>query len=225
MRRAIEKHQLLEKYGRVLVGVSGGKDSYALLDMLVQYNERYCQRWEIHAAHIDPQFPGWDPDPIRQFVERLDLPFHYYRSTIATRIRELGHRCFFCSRERRRRLLEIAEAHNIFTVALAHHQEDVGETLLLNMLYNGEIATCLPRQSVIHGRFHFIRPLYYYSKDDILDLDRVRRFPRDVNLCPYGKDSQREKIRAILAEIRQHNRAVDKNLFGTLFNIKREYLP
>ncbi len=209
----------------MLVGLSGGIDSCALLYLLVRYNEKYRQGWEIRAAHIDPQFPGWKADLVRGFAENLGVPFDYFQSPIAARIRDLRHRCFFCSRERRRRLLELAEAQNIFTVALAHHREDVVETLLLNMLYNGEIAVCLPRQSVIHGRFYFIRPLYYFTKEDILELDRFLHFPRDVNVCPFGHDSKRERVRTFLAEIRKQNPAVYNNLFGVLFNIKREYLP
>lgn len=216
---------MLEKHSRILVGLSGGIDSSALLYLLVRYNEKYRQGWEIRAAHIDPNFPGWNSEAVRTFAGKLGVPFDYFQSPIAARIRDLRHRCFFCSRERRRRLLELAEAQNIFTVALAHHREDIVETLLLNMLYNGEIAVCLPRQSMIHGRFHFIRPLYYFTRDDILDLDRSLNFPRDINVCPYVRESKRERVRTFLAEIRQQNPAVYNNLFESLFNIKREYLP
>jgi len=200
-------------------------DSLSLLFLLDLYNRRYGQRWEIRAAHIDPQFSDWDTSRVQEFCTKIGVPCEIVSASIDRRIRKLENRCFFCSRERRRRLLEIAEDHNIFNVALAHHQEDVAETLLLNLLYNGEIAVFLPKQSVIHGRFHFIRPLYFFEKSDIMDFSQALDFPADKNVCPYSRDSKREEVRAYLAEVRKKNPAIYRNLFNALFNIKKAYLP
>jgi tRNA 2-thiocytidine biosynthesis protein TtcA len=225
LRRALNKYQLLEKNSRVLVGLSGGEDSLTLISLLHYYNRAYGQNWEIRAAHIDPQFPGWDPARVEEFCARLGIPCTICRTDIHRKIKKLEKRCFFCSRERRRRLLEIAEDHNIFKVALAHHQEDVGETLLLNLLYNGEVAAFLPKQSVIHGRFHFIRPLYFFEKSDIREFARAMSFPADKNVCPYDRESKRDMVRNFLTGLRHENPAVRRNLFNALFNIKKAYLP
>lgn len=225
LRLALNKYQLLERNSRVLVGVSGGVDSLTLLYVLHLYNRQYSQNWEIRAAHIDPQFPGWDTNTVRALCGKLEIPCTFFRVPIDRKIRKLENRCFFCSRERRRRLLEIAENHNIFNVALAHHQEDVAETLLLNLLYNAEIAAFLPKQSVIHGRFHFIRPLYFFEKAEIASFGNALGFPTDENICPYSRDSKREGVRSYLAGMRKNSPAVYRNLFNALFNIKKAYLP
>jgi tRNA 2-thiocytidine biosynthesis protein TtcA len=216
---------LLDKNSRVLVGVSGGADSLALLYILDLYNRRFGLNWEIQAAHVDPQFPGWDTTAVREFCAKIGIPCTLVGVPIDRKIRKLDNRCFFCSRERRRRLLEVAEDQNIFNVALAHHQEDVAETLLLNLLYNGEIAVFLPKQSVIHGRFHFIRPLYFFEKDDIEDLGKAMDFPADRNSCPYSRESKREKVRGFLSDQGKTHPATYRNIFNALFNIKRSYLP
>jgi tRNA 2-thiocytidine biosynthesis protein TtcA len=208
-----------------LVGVSGGVDSLTLLFLLQLYNRRFGQKWEIRAAHVDPQFPGWDATAVIDFCAKIKIPCTVVNVPIDRKIRKIENRCFFCSRERRRRLLEIAEGQNIFNIAQAHHQEDVAETLLLNLLYNGEIAVFLPKQSVIHGRFHLIRPLYFFEKSDIIDFSRALSFPADKNVCPYSRDSKREGIRVYLQSLRGNKHAVYKNLFNALFNIKKSYLP
>jgi tRNA 2-thiocytidine biosynthesis protein TtcA len=200
-------------------------DSLTLLFLLQLYNQRYGQKWEIRAAHIDPQFPGWDSTAVGDFCAKIDIPCTFVRVPIDRKIRKLENRCFFCSRERRRRLLEIAEEHNIFNVALAHHQEDVAETLLLNLLYNGEIAVFLPKQSVIHGRFHFIRPLYFFEKSDIIDFSKALDFYADQNVCPYSRDSKRAGVRDYLTDLREKNPSIYRNLFNAIYNIKKSYLP
>jgi tRNA 2-thiocytidine biosynthesis protein TtcA len=93
------------------------------------------------------------------------VPFSVIRSPINKKIGHLEEKCFFCARKRRRRLLEQAEALNIFNVAFAHQKQDVVETLLLNLIYTGQVATCLPKQPVIQGRFPLIRPLYFLTKN------------------------------------------------------------
>lgn len=200
-------------------------DSLVLLYILDLYNHRYGLNWEIQAAHIDPQFPGWDTTTVREFCAKIGIPCTLASLPIGRKIQKLENRCFFCSRERRRRLLEIAEDQNIFNVALAHHQGDAAETLLLNLLYNGEIAVFLPKQSVIHGRFHFIRPLYFFEKSDIVDFSKAMDFPADHNSCPYSRESKREKVRGFLSGLSKTNPATYRNTFNALFNIKRSYLP
>lgn len=114
---------------------------------------------------------------------------------------------------------------SIFQIALAHHKEDVAETALLNMMYNGGISTIVPKQSVIQGRFFFIRPLYYFSKELIQDIARVYKLPRNKNICPYFEESKREEVRKFLTKIQKENHDVYKNIFRSIFNIKNSYMP
>jgi len=225
VKQAIERHEFLGKNSRVLVGVSGGVDSLCLLLLLLEYNNRYQRKWEIHACHVDPQFPSWNSDKLKNIFVKHKVPHTIIKAAIYKRIKTLPYKCFFCSRERRKRLLEVADRLGIFQIALAHHKQDVTETILLNMIYNGEISTLTPKQPVIQGRFFFIRPLYYFDKRKNLALAQVYRLPVVKNICPYYKDSKREMVRNFLKRVQKENPDVYKNIFRSIFHIKKAYMP
>lgn len=225
IKQAIERHRFLEKNSRVLVGVSGGVDSLVLILLLIEYNERYRQRWHINACHVDHQFPGWDTRGLKNFFLQHHIPHTIVRTTAGKRVKNLEKKCYACSRERRKKLLEVAEKKNIFQIALAHHTQDIAETTLLNMIFNGEISTVVPKQSVIQGRFFFIRPLYYFDKEKIMTLARIYGLPEKSNICPYYKESKREMVRGFLESIKKDNPDVYKNIFRSIFHIKKTYMP
>jgi tRNA 2-thiocytidine biosynthesis protein TtcA len=223
--KVIKRYKILEKNSGVVVGVSGGADSLILLFLLNEYNNKFKKDWEIYACHIQPDFPNWNSIFIEEFCKRLNIPLKIIKINIDNRLKTVEKRCFFCARERRRRLLEYAESLDIFKVALAHHLEDVVETFLLNIIYNGEISTFVPAQSVIQGRFLFIRPLYYLDKKNIQTIARTLRIPENINKCPYFKESKRERIRNFLNEVSKEYPDVYKSIFNGIFNLKKGYLP
>lgn len=225
IKRAIERHGFLAKNSRVLVGVSGGVDSLVLVLLLIEYNVRYTQKWYIHACHVDHQFPGWNTRGLKNFFLQHHIPHTVVKTPVGKRVKNLEKKCYTCSRERRKKLLEVAEKINIFQIALAHHKQDIAETMLLNMIYNGEISTVVPKQSVIQGRFFFIRPLYYLDKEKILSLARIYGLPEKDNICPYYKESKREMVRDFLEKIKEDNPDVYKNIFRSIFHIKKTYMP
>jgi len=223
--KIIKRFNILEKHTGVVVGVSGGVDSLVLLFLLNEYNNKFRQHWDIYACHIDPGFPDWNTEYIREFCKKWNVPCRTISSGIDQRIKILEKKCFFCARERRRKLLEYAESLNIFQVALAHHLEDVAETFLLNIIYNGEVSTLVPKQSVIQGRFSFIRPMYYLDKKEIQKIARVLQIPENLNICPYYQISKRQKIRDFLNEIAVEYPDVYQSIFNGIRNIKTAYLP
>jgi len=225
MKQGIERHGFLEKNSSVLVGVSGGIDSQVLLLLLLEYNHRYKQKWDIHACHINPQFPQWDVHYLKKFFEKNNMPYIMRKTDIYKKIKNSQNKCYLCARERRKNLLEVADRFDIFQIALAHHKEDVAETILLNMIYNGEISTVIPKQSVIQGRFFFIRPLYYLEKETIRTIAQIYGLPERSNICPYYKESKREVVRDFLERIKRDNPDVYKNTFRSIFHIKKLYMP
>jgi tRNA 2-thiocytidine biosynthesis protein TtcA len=225
IRYLLRRHSLLEKHTNVLVGVSGGIDSLVLLFLLHKYKNMYQQMWRIKACHINTGFPDWEPAALKQTLATHDIELTVMETDIYKRIRKVDDRCFSCSRQRRQQLMEIAERSNTMNIALAHHQEDVGETLLLNMLYAGRMSTLLPRQPIVHGRFFFIRPLYYLDKKTIVQIGRAFNLKGHGNPCPYYMDSRRELVRKLLSKIKKKNPDVYTNIFHSIFNIKQPYMP
>lgn len=223
--KVIKRYKILEKNSGVVVGVSGGSDSLVLLFLLNEYNIKFRQNWNIYPCHINPDFPDWDTEFVKNYCEKLGLPCKVIKININRRLESVEKKCFFCARERRRRILEYAESLDIFKVALAHHLEDVVETLLLNIIYNGEISTFVPLQSVIQGRFLFIRPLYYLDKKNIQTIARAIKIPENINKCPYFQDSKRQVVRDFLNKISVEYPDVYKSIFNGVRNIKKNYLP
>lgn len=216
---------MLEKHTSVLVGISGGIDSLVLLFLLKEYNDKYRQKWDIKTAHIDAGFPGWDPDQLHHYLSAKNIQITTVSTAIYKKIKNAADKCFVCSRERRKMLVEIAEGLDIFNIALAHHQEDVVETLLLNILYTGRMGTILPKQSIIRGRFSFVRPLYHLDKKNIIGIAGAYGLKSFGNACPYYEDSRREWIRESLQKIQSRNPDVYANIFRSIFNINKQYMP
>ncbi len=223
--RVIDRFKILSQHSGVVVGVSGGRDSLVLLYLLNTYNKKFQKNWKIYTCHIDPGFPHWDTDYITRFSAQLEIPCKIIKTDIAWRIKNLKKKCFFCARERRRQLLQYAESLNVFQIALAHHLEDVVETFLLNIIYNGEISTFIPNQSVIQGRFSFIRPLYYIEKREIDKISSALLIPEKMNICPYYHISKRQRIREFLNEITLEYPDAYRSIFNGIKNIKPAYLP
>lgn len=222
---ALRRHSLLDKHTSILVGVSGGIDSLVLLFLLHAYNKTFKQSWRIVTIHVDPMFPGWNPAALQDFLSMAGMQAVMVRTNIYKHAKTVQDKCFFCSRERRSRMLQKAETMNIFTIALGHHQEDVVETFLLNMLYTGRICTLLPKQSVLHGRFTFVRPIYYLSKKEIKNIASAIGLKAHSDVCPYLKNSRREIIRGLLRKLKKQNPDVYANIFRSIFNIKKTYMP
>ncbi len=196
-----------------------------LLFLLLKYNEKYAQKWGIKAVHINEGFPGWDPAILEEYLLGHNIQLIIAGSKIHDRIRKVEDKCFFCSRARRRKLMEIAEGLGIFNIALAHHQEDVVETLLLNMLFTGRMGTLLPAQPIVRGRFTFVRPLYYMDKKNIVETAQAMGLTSFSNPCPYYADSRRETIRQLLNQIGKKNPDIYANIFRSIFNINKPYMP
>jgi tRNA 2-thiocytidine biosynthesis protein TtcA len=225
MRQVIQRYNFLDKNSRVLVALSGGVDSLVLLVLLIEYNKRFTQNWEIHACHIDPCFPGWNTGYVKKFFIEHNISHTVVKTDIGKKIKSGSNRCFLCARARRKKLLEIAEKLSIFHIALAHHKQDAAETILLNMMYNGEISTLVPKQSILKGRFFFIRPLYYIDKEAIEKISYYYGLPGKSNVCPYYKESKREEVRKILNKIKKENPDVYRNIFRSMFHINKAYMP
>jgi tRNA 2-thiocytidine biosynthesis protein TtcA len=226
--KAIHDYAMVRDGERILVGLSGGADSLSLLWMLADRRRRVPVRYELEAAYLDPGFGGPAAgEPLKAFCARLGVPLRVELTDFGIQGHSASNRenpCFLCARLRRKRLFEIAAELGCRTLALGHHQDDIIETLFLNMCYAGEISTMLPAQTLFNGRFTVIRPLAYADKEVIDRFARNRQLPVAENPCPSSKRSRRQAVKQMLQELYRGNRKIKGNIFRAMRNVKSEYL-
>ena len=188
---------------RVLVGVSGGMDSMALLDLL-NTPMVYVPPFSVAAVHIDPGFdPSYDgyADACEGHLKEGGYDYVMEKTDIGPLSHSDYNRknpCFLCSRLRRKRIFEIAAAKGCNKIAFAHHRDDIIETLLINLFYGREISTMVPNQTIFGGKLHIIRPLAYLREGLVKKYAEERGFPVIENGCPTSRTSKRRYVKELL---------------------------
>lgn len=226
--KAIHDYDMIREGDRILVGLSGGGDSLSLLWMLADRRRRVRVRYELAAVHIDLGFGGDPAGPgLEAFCRTLEVPLRVELTDFGRRGHSPENRenpCFRCAWLRRQRLFEVADELGCGRLALGHTQDDVIETLFINMFYAGEISTMRPGQSLFGGRFTIIRPLAYAGKALVARFVREQRLPVVANPCPTSRISRRQTVRRMLGELYRENANIRGNIFRSLRHVKPEYL-
>jgi tRNA 2-thiocytidine biosynthesis protein TtcA len=224
--KAIHRYGLIQEGDRILVGVSGGKDSLTLLHLLKERRKRVPIHYELIPVHIDLGFGSGRLEILKDYLERQDLSYHLEFTDIGRRANSPENRenpCFLCSWERRKRIFQLASRLKCNKVALGHHKDDIIETLLINIFYSGEISTMLPLQSLFKGKITLIRPL------SLVEEKKIERFARAMNLpfgpsgCPSSGRTKRREVKEIIEALSRKNHRVKGNIFRSLSNIKMDY--
>src|SRR4030065_25300 len=224
--KAIHRYGLIQDGDRILVGVSGGKDSLTLLTLLSERAKRVPIHYELLAVHVDLGFQSGGADMLKEFFEAKNLPYHIETTRIAELANGPDNRenpCFLCSWERRKRIFSLAQQFECNKVAFGHHKDDIIETLLLNIFYSAEISTMLPVQPLFNGKITLIRPLA------LLEERKIERFAKEMGLpyfpcgCPASGRSKRREGKEVLGILEKKNHRIKGNIFRSLSNIKLEY--
>ncbi len=227
MGKAIHRYGMIEEGDRIVVGVSGGKDSLTLLHLLHERRKRVPIHYELIPIHIDLGFHTGRAEVLKDFFEARGLRYHIEFTHIGQRANSLENRenpCFLCSWERRKRLFQLAQQFGCKKIALGHHKDDIIETFLLNIFYSAEISTMLPVQPLFKGKITLIRPLA------LLEEKKIERFAREMHLpfgpsgCPVSGKTKRREIKELIEQLERKNRKVRGNIFRALSNIKTDYL-
>jgi len=227
--RAIGDFRMIEAGDRVMVCLSGGKDSYTLLDVLLQLRAKAPVDFELHAVHLDQKQPGYDPDVLPRYLEGRGVPYTVLEqdtySVVKRVVPEHKTMCGLCSRLRRGALYRHAEEQGFTKIALGHHRDDVVETLFLNLFFHAKISAMPPKLRSDDGKHVLIRPLAYCAEDDIARYAQAQRFPiMPCNLCGSQETLQRKTIKAMLREWeRSHPGRVD-NIFRALSDVRPSQL-
>ena len=227
--RAIEDFNMIEDNDRVMVCLSGGKDSYTLLDILTNLQRSAPVRFEIIAVNLDQKQPGFPEHVLPDYLQSINIPYHVIEQdtfSIVKRVVPEGKTtCGLCSRLRRGILYNFAVQHGMTKIALGHHRDDIIETLFLNMFYGGKLKAMPPKLVSDDQRNTVIRPLAYCKESDIEHYARLKNFPIiPCNLCGSQENLQRQAIKQMLQQWERNNPGRLETLFASLQNIVPSHL-
>ncbi len=227
--QAIGQYNMIEEGDRVMVCLSGGKDSYGLLDILLKLRDRAPVDFEIVAVNLDQKQPGFPAHILPAYLEALGIPFHIEEqdtySIVKDKIPEGKTLCSLCSRLRRGILYRVAGELGATKIALGHHRDDMLQTLFLNMFFGGKLKGMPPKLVSDDGRHMVIRPLAYVNEKDLVRWAEVRAFPIiPCTLCGSQENLQRKQVGAMLKEWDRKFPGRLDNMFSALQNVVPSHL-
>jgi tRNA 2-thiocytidine biosynthesis protein TtcA len=222
--QAIADSSMIVDGDKVMVCLSGGKDSYALLDILLKLQAKAPVRFELVAVHLDQKQPGYDPDVLPNYLREIGVAFHILEqdtySVVRRVIPEGKTMCSLCSRLRRGSLYTFAAENGFTKIALGHHRDDMVETLFLNLFHQGALKSMPPKLRSDDGRNIVIRPLAYCAEADLAEYAEVRGFPvMPCNLCGSQENLERKNVKAMLAEWEKKHPGRIETIFRSISNV------
>ena len=227
--KAIADFNMIGEGDRVMVCLSGGKDSFTLLDILVELQKRAPVNFELAAVNLDQKQPGFPEQVLPEFCRAEGIPFHLVEqdtySVVKRVIPEGKTTCGLCSRLRRGALYRFAAENGFTRIALGHHRDDIIETFFLNLFNGGRIKAMPPKLLSDDGRNVVIRPLAYCAEEDIRRYAERRQFPViPCNLCGSQPNLQRQAIKAMLTEWKRKHPGRVENIFRAMSHVSPSQL-
>ena len=222
--QAIEDYAMIEAGDRIMVCLSGGKDSYAMLDVLLGLQQSAPVDFELLAVNLDQKQPGFPEHILPEYLQSLGVPFDIIErdtySTVMRVVPEGKTMCGLCSRLRRGILYRYAKENGYNKIALGHHRDDIVETLFLNMFHGGKLAAMPPKLLNNEGEVVVIRPLAYCKESDLTRYAEERQFPIiPCNLCGSQANMQRQNIKAMLADWERQQPGRTETIFKSIANV------
>jgi tRNA 2-thiocytidine biosynthesis protein TtcA len=226
--KAIHRYKMIKNGDKILIGVSGGKDSLCLTLTLKQRQKWVPINYQLFAVFIE-----WREYPVTQekkqalkaFFSGLEVPLKLIKRSMHTPSFHDDFNCYLCSRNKKRILFEQANQLGITKIALGHHMDDMVETTLLNLFYRGSFATMMPVQEFFNGKIQIIRPLCEVYENDINKLTRLLNLPLVSIACPGKQANQRLLIKEIIKKLSRVNKKVRENIYRAPWRINQKYLP
>lgn len=227
--KAIADFNMIEDGDKLMVCLSGGKDSYTMLDILLQLQKKAPIKFEIVAVNLDQKQPGFPEDILPQYLTGLTVPFEIIEEDTYTivkdKIPEGKTTCSLCSRLRRGIIYSWARKNGITKIALGHHRDDIIETLFLNMFFGGKLKSMPPKLLSDDGHNTVIRPLAYCKEADIEEYSVLKNFPIiPCNLCGSQENLQRKQIKLMLNSWDKNFPGRMESIFGSLTNVAPSHL-
>jgi len=227
--QAIADFGMIENGDKVMVCLSGGKDSYAMLDVLLYLRERAPVDFDVVAFNLDQKQPGFPAHVLPEYLERLGVPFRIEQqdtySVVKRVIPEGKTMCSLCSRLRRGVLYRVAGELGATKIALGHHRDDILQTFMLNLFYTGQLKAMPPKLRSDDGRHVVIRPLAYCEERDLAEYARIRGFPIiPCNLCGSQQNLKRVEVKRLLNEWEKRYPGRVETMLNSLRHVRSSHL-
>lgn len=219
IRKALREYNMIENGDKIAVGVSGGKDSLTLLMALKNLQMYYDKTFDFIAVSINPNFDFFDINLIENFCNSLSIPLiieNSHSKEIVFDIRKEKNPCSLCANLRRGILNSIAIRENCNKIALGHNEDDVIETFILSLFYNGNIHTFAPKSYMDRSKITVIRPLIYLSEKDIKSFINRNKIAVMNKCCPMDGNSKRENIKEMINDLQKSIPNIKSNLYGAI---------
>lgn len=229
MSRAISDYNMIQEGDKVLVCLSGGKDSYTMLHLLHQLKQRSGHKFELFSLTLDQVQPGWDDTGLKAWLKEKDYPYEVLRrdtySIVKEKTPEGKTTCSICSRLRRGNIYTYAKKNGFTKIALGHHRDDLIESLLMSTMYSGEISSMPPKLLTQDKRHIVIRPMVYCKESHIIEYAEEQHYPIiPCNLCGSQENLTRQKVKALIKDLSIQNPKIPSNMLHALGSVRKTQL-
>ncbi len=227
--KAIADYQMIKTGDRVLVCLSGGKDSFTMLTLLRKLQLKTNKKFEILSFTLDQSQPGWDDSALKSWLSKRDIPYAVLTrdtySIVKEKVPENKTYCSLCSRLRRGIIYRYAQEHGFNKIALGHHRDDLITSLLMSILYNGEVSS-MPAKLLSDNKKHIvIRPMAYCQEADIITYAEEMQFPIiPCNLCGTQENLARQRTAALIKSLAAENPKIPSNMLHALTRVRPSQL-
>lgn len=225
--KGIVQYRLIEEGDKILIGLSGGKDSLALIELLGKRSRIFKPRFSVLAVHVVMSNIPYQTDLeyLKAHAATYEIPLIIYETSFDPTTDKRKTPCFLCSWNRRKALFAVAKEQGCNKIALGHHMDDVLETLLMNMTFQGTFSTMPPKLVMRKFDMTIIRPMCLVHESDLVELAEVHAYHKQKKNCPYESQSSRSDMKGILHQLERMNPEVRYSLWGSMTNIQTELLP
>lgn len=215
--KALGQYQLIDEGDRILVGLSGGKDSLCLLEFLARRSRVHVPRFTVEALHVRMENVRYETDTsyLQSFCARLGIPLHLVTTSFNSQLKQKPP-CFLCSWQRRKQLFNLAQQLGCTKIALGHHQDDLIHTALMNLTFHGHFSTMPAKLKMRKMPLTIIRPLCLCREDDIRAFAEQQRYEKQLKQCPYERTTHRTTAAQLFAQMEQLSPEARYNIFHAL---------